>query len=620
VKEKGAVHVLENRRDQRTETKSIGNYEFARGGVSFINKNSKGEHHQPLSNFCATIQEEITLDDGADTQKRLSISGSHNGFPLEPIGMTVETFKAMAWPEIQWGTRCIVEPGAAARDRLRHAIQQMSHHEGITYRTVYGHTGWRQIGDRWCYLSADASIDASGSISGVDVDLGELKTYGLSQPSRTAAERKEAAAASLRCLHMGPRDTTVPILAAVFLAPFSQALKVAFSLWIEGPSRSYKSSMAGVAVAHYGPKMDYNALPCGWYETGNAIEMKLFTLQDALVVIDDYAPPPSHAERQKIDALVHRVVRNIGNRRARSRLRKDLNLDQERRSRGLVIITAEHFPSGESLNSRMFGITTRAAECNIEILSECQRRGREGVLSRCLADFLRGIASDYEKRMERARAALEEFERRAMRDGLRARLLSQVTSLMVGWIEACSHWHHCGVLSADGRRELMEAGYAILFQHAVLNESRVSMVKPAEIFVATLGQLLSAKMAYLESKDGSQLAHDGRYGARESIHSATHIGWVDEKARLVHLLPQIALAAVNNTLRAGGGCITLSYQALVRQLVDSGFAPPLPREKDDRVKGGKTERVSHVVRINDKAQRVLTMFLDKIMPAFDGEK
>jgi hypothetical protein len=113
------------------------------------------------------------------------------------------------------------------------------------------------------------------------------------------------------------------LLSCAFLAPLSQALNVDFMLWLEAPSQSQKSSIAAVALAHFGAAIDRTCLTANWTATANSLEGTLFTLADCLAVIDDYAPQPSSAEQSKLDAIAARLVRGVGNRQGRARLNSD---------------------------------------------------------------------------------------------------------------------------------------------------------------------------------------------------------------------------------------------------------------------------------------------------------
>ena len=91
-----------------------------------------------------------------------------------------------------------------------------------------------------------------------------------------------------------------------------------------GPTGSLKSELAALAQRHFGT-FDRKTLPGSWTSTENALEGRLFTVKDALAVIDDYAPNADSRAQQELEKRAQRIIRGIGNRASRARLRADLS-------------------------------------------------------------------------------------------------------------------------------------------------------------------------------------------------------------------------------------------------------------------------------------------------------
>ena len=82
----------------------------------------------------------------------------------------------------------------------------------------------------------------------------------------------EAAQASLRFLDIGPWEITAPLIACVYLAPFADLCKIDFSLWLYGPTGSLKSTLAALALSHFG-NFSRTTLPGSWLSsTANSLE------------------------------------------------------------------------------------------------------------------------------------------------------------------------------------------------------------------------------------------------------------------------------------------------------------------------------------------------------------
>ncbi len=151
------------------------NYVVTDRGVFFLRQTPHGPQQEQLSNFNARIVEEIARDDGMDQEITLTINGRRAGHDLVTVSLGIEQFLSMSWPVKHWGTGCMVWPGANTKDKLRHAIQSLSHKSGkVPRRTVYTHTGWRKLDTGRAYLSAGTVMDGKGGVDSVDVDIGDL--------------------------------------------------------------------------------------------------------------------------------------------------------------------------------------------------------------------------------------------------------------------------------------------------------------------------------------------------------------------------------------------------------------------------------------------------------------
>ncbi|MEE4377305.1 MAG: hypothetical protein V2J55_07305 [Candidatus Competibacteraceae bacterium] len=592
-----------------------------RGTFQMVNR-SGGVEERQLANFTARITAEVSRNDGLESSLVYVIDGSYKGRALPTVYLNAEQFPGMAWPSRHWGSRVIVYPGQTTKDHLRCAILKLSHQpDEVPRHTVYTHTGWRQLDSGWTYLTADNAINAGGQAAGVDVELGELgNLYALPAPSQTAEERRQAALASIQAASIAPAGVSVPLIAAVYLAPLAQALKTDFALWLVGPSGTYKSALAAIAAGHFGSQFDYNRLPINWNDSTTAVENKLFTLADTLVVIDDYAPKGSRKEQDRLNATVDTVVRHIGNLSSRGRSRPDLSLRPERHPRGLALCTAEQWPSVESIITRLFGVPLRPEQVNLERLSAAQQASRAGLLARCMADYLNVMADAYERRIAHHKDRWFDYRQRAMAAGLQRRLPGQVAFLMVGYDAALHHWCSVDALDADTAAELQGKAWDELIRLAQDHHKRALGAQPAEAFCSTLADLLAAGEAHLLSKtDGREPLHADRYGWRNHLPQGAHIGWVSEAEGLVYLLPTIALKNVNETLRRLDTPLYLAPDALWEQLQNRGHM--LPGETEKRASDSNTRevnRTTRVMRINGHPKRVVTLWLKSIF-SFEQE-
>ena len=121
----------------------------------------------------------------------------------------------------------IITAGVTLKDRLREAIQLKS--GDATQRRVYTHTGWRELDGKYIFLTANGAL----GLPGVEVELDSpLQRYRL--PLEATGDIKEAVKASFDFLNIGEAKITVPLWAAVYLAPLSEVLDPAFTLCKSG--------------------------------------------------------------------------------------------------------------------------------------------------------------------------------------------------------------------------------------------------------------------------------------------------------------------------------------------------------------------------------------------------
>src|SRR5581483_4274906 len=248
------------------------------------------------------------------------------------------------------GPKYVIMAGSGKRDHLRAAIQEMSG-EDVPSKTVYTHTGWRQIGGRWCYLHGGGAIDGGVPVvpvvpvsHGVEVRLdGAAAGFRLPDPP-TGDALRDAVRASLRLLDgLVPDPVAFPLRASVFRAALGTP---DYSLWLAGPTGVQKSELAALAQQHFGASMTRNRLPGNWSSTDNALEGLTFVTKDVLIVVDDFAPPTSRADADRQHRAAERLIRAQGNHSARQRMRADGTLRPPKPPRGLILATGEDVPRG----------------------------------------------------------------------------------------------------------------------------------------------------------------------------------------------------------------------------------------------------------------------------------
>src|SRR5262249_45155151 len=145
-----------------------------------------------------------------------------DGTPLPRVEIAADQFAWMRWPVEKWGTRAVVLAGASTADHLRTALQLLS--PDVPRRTIYGHTGWREVGGSWWYLHGEGAISAEGAVEGVEVSLPDpLANFALPVPP-TGETLTIAVRASLALLDgLAPDRLVFPLVGAVCRAALGEA-------------------------------------------------------------------------------------------------------------------------------------------------------------------------------------------------------------------------------------------------------------------------------------------------------------------------------------------------------------------------------------------------------------
>ena len=203
--------------------------------------------HQ-LSNGVIHTLRETLLDDGEQRTRSVTYSAElDDGTDLPPHEVRVEKTINLDWlANATWGTRFILAPGRSSRDDMRFVIQRLANARGITQETVYEHTGWRKLDGGWTFLKPSGGQQREGLSARLP------NTYQAYDLPVSPEDAIEAVRASLRFLDVARRHITIPMLAAVYLAPLQSIIRADFTLWLLARTGSFKSTLAALVMSHFG--------------------------------------------------------------------------------------------------------------------------------------------------------------------------------------------------------------------------------------------------------------------------------------------------------------------------------------------------------------------------------
>jgi uncharacterized protein DUF927 len=492
----------------------------------------------PLTNFTAKIIADVIEDDGAESRRRFEIEATLNG-RTTLFAVPAARFGGLNWVTEHLGAEAVLYPGFGTKDHARAAAQLLSGE--VPARRAFTHTGWRMVDGDWVYLHSGGAIGPNGPVGSMNVELdGALGYYALPDPPE-GEELKKAVRGSLGLLELAPDEITVPLLAATYRAPLGSN---DFSLHLAGPTGEGKSEIAALHAQHFGAGLDARHL-FSWESTENALEGMAFAAKDAAMVIDDFAPIGTTYDVQRWHRKADRVLRAMGNRSGRSRMRPDTTLRPEKPPRCLIISTGEDVPRGQSLRARMLALELGPGQLDFRRLTTCQREASTGVYAQAMAGYVRWHASRYEATSASIRKELDELRVAAGHSGGHRRTPEIVANLALGLSSLLRFALDVGAITTEEAEDLWRRGWEALGQAAMNQTQHQGAQEPTRRFLELLSAAIASGRAHLADPEGENpkdpKAWGWRFSGEEWQPQGERVGWVDGEH--LYLEPEAAFAA-----------------------------------------------------------------------------
>ncbi len=532
----------------------------------------------PLCNFTARVVDEVVLDDGVSESRQFTLAGElAGGVPLPSIEVPAAHFNSLNWVSERWGSRAIIFAGASTRDHLR-TIIQLSSESHQAARRVFQHTGWREIEGQRRFLTASGAVGGEG----VEVSLpAALSRYCLPQP---AAEAGDAVQASLRFLDVARFDVTAPLWASIYLAPLSELLEPAFTLWLSGATGSFKSVLSALALSHFGD-FSFSTLPASWRDTANHLQWMLSVAKDLPVVIDDWHPAPTVSGQRDLEYKADIVIRGQGNRSGRGRLRADASPRGKYTPRGVLLSTGEQLPAGESGTARLMVVELERGYVDLTRLTMAQ--GEAHLYPYAAVGYVLYLRDNWDSVAARLKSQWPAWRQAAMVEDAHLRVPATVAWLYAGADMGLEYAQSCGFISSAWADELRDACWATFLSLGGRQSYRVEEERPAKRFMDTLRTLLSTGRLCLLSREQVK---PGPYdvGPRQEF-----VGWQDEA--YVYVVPGAAYQLVYEHCQRSGQPLTTKAPFVWADLARLQLITPGSDRPTTVIRVGGTEGVTRRV-------------------------
>ena len=469
-----------------------------------------GKPPEKLMNAALLIEAEATYDNGVEQRREYVVRawcpGHYKRFPMPASAMTDGTWVHFLAPEM------VVMPNK--REYARVAVQLLSQQVpgGIAHQTVYTHLGWaRPDGKHDVYLHGGGALGPGGPVTDIAVDL-PPNLMGFRLPTITSESTlRDAVCSSLGLLGLAPDTVIVPMLAAAYRAPLGNN---EVSVFVEGRSGAYKSSVAGVVQQHYGAGLDEQHLPGSWASTATALEAIAFLSKDTMIVVDDYVPRGGPREIAELRGKAERLFRGVANAQGRARGTQTGSLLPARPPRALVMATGEDLPTGTSLLARLYVVHMDRSDVDLAKLTVAQESARDGAYAlpwlATSPTSLPGatlVVASLRDGLPKLRDSLQGF-------GSHTRTPLVIANLLLGW-----HWwlrfaQDIGAITTDEHADLAGRVRVALVAGAEAQAVAQSSSDPVDRFLALLADTIGAGSAHVAARDGTAPEAAGGWGSR----------------------------------------------------------------------------------------------------------
>lgn len=579
---------------RRSLARAVERYRATRDGIVVLTQQKGQTVPVALTNFNATIVAEHIRDDGsADVHRTFVIEGElANGTGLARIEVAASEFEQMKWVTEKWGSTPNTIPQRMHRDHVASAIRTLSGTPKV--ETIYLHTGWKQIDGQFVYLHADGGIGADGAVPGVLVDLPDgMKDYRLGAPKNVAVEIRS----SLEMASLADGKIGYALLAGVYRSVLSEFLPVTFSIFLEGGSGAFKSSVTALAQAHFGNKWSTSHLPASWQNTENALERQAFLAKDALLIVDDFTPAGDRYTVNRLHASAERLLRGQGNLSGRQRLKADASFRPSFKPRGLIVSSGEDVPEGKSLGARMLIIDVEPGDISRQMLSRLQTLASDGMFARATAGFIQWLAGQAKNLPDSLHARFDKLRSEAPGD--HSRTPENAAHALLGIEQFLKYAEEVGAISSqEAASHLAQAKKSI----GALAREQTAHIRTEDVatrFIGYLGSALRMGRAHLVDSKREEMPDNGAevgWANSETGWRAggDRVGWVDGSAAYLDL--KAAMTTVQRVARESSDNIGFRQKGLTRELRNAGYISSSDPDRNLLLKtlGGRRVSVLHL--------------------------
>jgi hypothetical protein len=403
------------------------------------------------------------------------------------------------------------------------------------------------------------------------------------------ASSRAAIRASLKILDLGPDRITVPVYATPWRAIIGEA---DFSIYELGRTGGFKSAISALIQSHFGAGFTPDHFPANFTSTANANEALAFTAKDAVLVVDEFRPPASGPEHDRMHRDAARLFRAQGNRAGRGRMRPDGSLRPEKPPRGLILGTGEDLPHGESLQARAYIVEVQNGDISADKLTKCQADAAAGLYAQATSAFVAWLAPQLDEVREQFRA--EVAEKRLQLKYPHPRTNHICAQLEATYSIFAAFLTETGTMNETEAQELIDRAVAALRAVAAEQAQFAKNSEPCGRFLELLRSAVASGEAHVADRaGGAPMNLESACGWRkreivigeivkvepervEWLPQGARVGWLEDED--LYLDPEASYRTAQRMAPAGGG-IEVSDTMLWRRLDEKKFLASTERHR-----------------------------------------
>ena len=546
-------------------------YTVTENGIFYerVIPNSPEPIETQISNFGARIIQDVSINDGQEDRREFKLE-AWQGSTRRTLTVSAERFESLKWAVDHLGANAVVFPGPSA---IQHVVAAIKLESDPERRSVYGHTGWRELDDGTMgYLTASGAITADGLRSDVGVHLPPpLDSYLFPEPP-TGDDLVYSLKTWLAMLDVADESVTIPMFCALLRSVLAPA---DFVLFLKGATGYGKSQLAALVQSSFGPAFTSDNLPANFSSTANAIEMTANLAKDAVLVVDDFQRNPT----ANVDMIAERIGRAVGNQAGRARLNRESQLQKQRPPRGTVIMTGEDTPRGESLRARMSIVEMPRNGMKWGALKQAQKAAKHGLYAAAMSGFIKWLATDYDERQTQYRERFEAIRDQFMGEQTAHHKTTQtMAQMMTAWTLFLDFLESTHAFSADVLGRMSDTTERVLRELISAQADHLGAADPVMQFLDGLESMVASGKGHFANRYGEEPKdHPESWGWRKFGTSegqewrprGVQLGWIADRGVYVDMTT--VFTEIQKHLASANNALPIQEQTLIKRLNERGY-------------------------------------------------